>query len=115
MALFGSITFSEEAWGGEFKQGVLTSSVFNANRAVIHNAMSYSASTPADTLIKVEARGGNSDTPGVGWTDWFEVKNGLIPAGLDNYQYLQYRIFLFSLDLITKPTFFDIAFNFETA
>jgi hypothetical protein len=115
MATFGSITFSEEAWGGEWKQGVLTSSVFNANRAVVQSAMSYSASTPTDTLVKVEARAGNTATPDGTWTSWAECKNGLIPSDLDIYQYMQYRIYLFSLDLVSKPVFRDITFNFDTA
>jgi len=91
--------------------GSLTSSVFDAGTTVCWGTVSWDASVPPSTSLRVYVRAGELNDPIVGWTSWKECGNGEdLPF---RGRYIQYRIVLTSGDGRETPVFRGVRINYS--
>jgi hypothetical protein len=75
---------------GTARSGSLVSRVLDAGQLVSWDRLSYQASVPAGTSVRIYVRTGSTSTPGAGWSGWTAVGQGGRVVG--GSRYAQYRV-----------------------
>ena len=90
---------------GSLQKGIYTSRIFDCHTSVRWGTMSVIKETPEGTVVAMETRSGNSETPDTTWSAWTKA-----PAREEGFRitspgarYLQYRITLTSRKVGRSP------------
>ena len=93
--------------------GTFESRVFDAGRTAQWGALSWNASTPADTSVALSVRTGDTATPDESWSAFSPIafSGGEIPGPS---RYIQYRAQLSTSDQASTPTLGDVSITYST-
>jgi len=78
-----------------YSGGNFTSQVFDTSSAITtFSTVSYSSTTPTDTVLRIDVGAGNVATPDGTWTWLTDLSSGASLSSLDNNRYVQYITYL---------------------
>ena len=93
--------------------GTFTSSVINTGQKSVFTTLGFTKTTPTNTTLTVDVRGGNTASPDGSWSSWqTNISNGGSISALNGYQYVQYRANLATTDTSTSSQLSDVTFNY---
>lgn len=89
--------------------GTFTSAVYDAGQTAQWDKVSWVASTPAGTSVKVEIMTSNDDAT---WSSWVEVTNAAALSTVTG-RYVRYKVTLTTTDSSLTPVFEEIKLDFR--
>lgn len=93
--------------------GVFTSGVMDTGSHQLFTTFDYATTIPANTLITMDARSGNSATPDGTWTAWqVGIANNGSLVNLGSNRYVQYRANLSNTSTSVTPSLDSINVNY---
>jgi methionine-rich copper-binding protein CopC len=89
--------------------GTFTSAVYDAGQTVQWQKISWQATTPTNTSVKVEVMTSND---GTNWSNWVEVTNAATLTSVTG-RYVQYKVTLTTTDSSVTPVLDEIKLDFQ--
>jgi len=88
--------------------GTFTSAVVDTGGNAGFTTLSFTSSSPSNTVVSVDVRAGNTASPDETWTAWeTDIVSGGDISNLGNRRYFQYRVHLSTSNTALTPSFLD--------